>query len=784
MAAWSRELPCSATREGMPRATGAASSGGGVWRARGLLLTIRFSPASQPPVFTCCSGWKQEGRECPTALCEGDEACRGDEVCVRPGVCRCRPGFFGAGCATRCPGQFWGPDCKESCHCHPDGTCDPAGGTCSCHPGRWGPLCQFACACGPRGHCDPLSGACRCRPGWWGPECRRQCLCDQAGSRCDPGTGRCLCHRGRWGRRCSFACSCNGSPCAQQSGRCECRSGLWGAACQNPCQCRHGTCAPQDGRCACDAGYRGPSCSEPCPAGSFGPRCKSRCGHCKDPSSCSPVNGSCPECEPGWMGADCQRLCPPGRHGENCSQPCPRCFRGEPCHPETGACQSCEAGLQGPRCEDPCPAGLFGAGCQFRCPDCANGSCDPASGACVCQAGFWGASCNRTCPAGLHGPNCSAPCQCPGGACHPASGACQGGALLPAILVPLLLLLLLGLACYCCCCSKPALADPGSRYQPGCPQKPSCRGHWPVSHHDTEMPFNPSFIEPPSAAWPSDSSFDTDEDEEGGSACPLPAGEAPPPTAELALHSVRPPSPEPFSIPRTSSVAKAKRPSVSFAEGTRFGPQSPRHSVEAPTTPHDALGSCYENVEARGWADESPRGGLCHTPAGHRKGTAGSRLVAQRVEALEATTRAHGHEPSSVTTIYVAVGKAGPGGEGPVQALLQRLGSLRRARPVSREEPRPRRPPEGLQRAPWGAPASHRLQPPGLSPSPDVAELEAGGQGPLGGAPAPVGEGPGESGGAQASPSPSQLEMQAGGLDSEEGQEPQYENVCRWSGSP
>uniref|UniRef100_A0A8D2J310 Scavenger receptor class F member 1 n=1 Tax=Varanus komodoensis TaxID=61221 RepID=A0A8D2J310_VARKO len=428
MAAWSRELPCSATREGMPRATGAASSGGGVWRARGLLLTIRFSPASQPPVFTCCSGWKQEGRE---SLCEGDEACRGDEVCVRPGVCRCRPGFFGAGCATRCPGQFWGPDCKESCHCHPDGTCDPAGGTCSCHPGRWGPLCQFACACGPRGHCDPLSGACRCRPGWWGPECRRQCLCDQAGSRCDPGTGRCLCHRGRWGRRCSFACSCNGSPCAQQSGRCECRSGLWGAACQNPCQCRHGTCAPQDGRCACDAGYRGPSCSEPCPAGSFGPRCKSRCGHCKDPSSCSPVNGSCPECEPGWMGADCQRLCPPGRHGENCSQPCPRCFRGEPCHPETGACQSCEPPALTPalphRCEDPCPAGLFGAGCQFRCPDCANGSCDPASGACVCQAGFWGASCNRTCPAGLHGPNCSAPCQCPGGACHPASGACQGG---------------------------------------------------------------------------------------------------------------------------------------------------------------------------------------------------------------------------------------------------------------------------------------------------------------------------------------------------------------------
>jgi len=38
----------------------------------------------------------------------------------------------------------------------------------------------------------------------------------------------------------------------------------------------------------------------------------------------------------------------------------------------------------------------------------------------------------------------------------------------------------------------------------------------PVSHHDTEIPFNPSFIEPPSAAWVSDSSFSSfDTDNEG-----------------------------------------------------------------------------------------------------------------------------------------------------------------------------------------------------------------------------------------------------------------------------
>lgn len=35
------------------------------------------------------------------ALCEGADACRENEVCVRPGICRCRAGFFGANCNTR-----------------------------------------------------------------------------------------------------------------------------------------------------------------------------------------------------------------------------------------------------------------------------------------------------------------------------------------------------------------------------------------------------------------------------------------------------------------------------------------------------------------------------------------------------------------------------------------------------------------------------------------------------------------------------------------------------------
>lgn len=44
-----------------------------------------------------------------------------------------------------------------------------------------------------------------------------------------------------------------------------------------------------------------------------------------------------------------------------------------------------------------------------------------------------------------------------------------------------------------------------------------------VSHHDPEIPFNHSFIEPPSAGWASDDSFSSDpesgEDNEGPTYC-------------------------------------------------------------------------------------------------------------------------------------------------------------------------------------------------------------------------------------------------------------------------
>ncbi|NXF35245.1 SREC protein, partial [Nyctibius bracteatus] len=777
----------------------------------------------------CCPGWRQEGRECTAALCEGEDACGADEVCVKPGLCLCKPGFFGADCSSPCPEQYWGPDCKRSCPCHPNGRCDPASGHCTCDPDHWGGLCQFPCQCGPHGRCDPLTGACRCEPGWWAPTCKRQCQCNPASSHCDPLTGHCRCLPGWWGRRCSFKCSCNLSPCTQETGKCECRAGFWGPACQRRCDCLHGSCSPLTGHCSCSPGYQGRSCREPCPAGRYGSQCVHSCGSCKLSQPCSPVDGFCLACEPGWNGTLCQEPCAPGFHGQDCLQPCPRCRSGEVCDPETGSCQHCEPGWMGPRyargwvggpcsgvqgrdaslsclgsCNSSCPAGTFGDGCQLLCPECVAGSCDPVSGACICQAGYWGASCNDTCPEGYFGVNCSSPCQCSRGTCHPVQGDCvlsfkDHGALAAAILVPLLVLLL----CIACCCCAAGPADATDRYffiffQSLMQKLVSCIPSHPsplhraavpdddglarmkhhvrgvlanlsammpcfslggyklpkvtVSHHDTEIPFNPSFIEPPSAAWVSDSSFSSfDTDNEGPEysvppreGIPLlggaelqdgvsPVGEELPDPSAFDSEDVS----QPFAIPRTSSIAKAKRPSVSFAEGTKFGaaetpspgrkPKTPWGPSKLSSPPGDTAAEppterpasdCYESPEPLGKGEESQRPSPRATPGGRRRVVSSTRHVAQRVEALEAAAKsgsweAKGKEPG-VTTIYMMVGTAGQepkaegGGEGPVQAVLKRLGSLQRGKWAAKEEPKVRRSVEAIQKPPRRALAQRR----------------------------------------------------------------------------
>lgn len=364
----------------------------------------------------------------------------------------------------------------------------------------------------------------------------------------------------------------------------------------------------------------------------------------------------------------------------------------------------------------------------------------------------------------------------------------------------------------------------------------------PVSHHDTEIPFNPSFIEPPSTAWVSDSSFSSfDTDNEGpeysvppreGDLLPLYGSillhchpwvrkgwvlgmgsvylhalvflpvrtphawphvvgcawcgqprfttssqentprDSPVASASLllvqsvSLGSTSPnsspslagipllggaelqdgvspigevlPDPsafdsedvsQPFAIPRTSSIAKAKRPSVSFAEGTKFGMMetpSPGRKPKAPWGPSklsqppgdresepctEPPGSdCYESPDPISKGEESHRPSPRATPGGRRRVVSSTRHVAQRVEALEAAARsgsweAKGKDPN-VTTIYMMVGTAGQdpkaegGGEGPVQAVLKRLGSLQRGKWAAKEEPKVRKSFEVIQKPP------------------------------------------------------------------------------------
>uniref|UniRef100_A0A2I3GZB2 Scavenger receptor class F member 1 n=1 Tax=Nomascus leucogenys TaxID=61853 RepID=A0A2I3GZB2_NOMLE len=619
-------------------------------------VCVASSPSAE---LQCCAGWRQKDQECTIPICEGPDACQKDEVCVKPGLCRCKPGFFGAHCSSRCPGQYWGPDCRESCPCHPHGQCEPATGACQCQADRWGARCEFPCACGPHGRCDPATGVCHCEPGWWSSTCRRPCQCNPAAARCEQATGACVCKPGWWGRRCSFRCACHGSPCEQDSGRCACRPGWWGPECRQQCECVRGRCSAASGECTCPPGFRGARCELPCPAGSHGVQCAHSCGHCKHNEPCSPDTGSCESCEPGWNGTQCQQPCLPGTFGESCEQQCLHCQHGEACEPDTGHCQRCS---------------------------------------------------------------------------HRRDAALIAGSLVP------LLLLFLGLICCACCCwatrsdlkDRPArdgatvsrmklqvwgtLTSLGSTLP--CGSLSSHKLPWvTVSHHDPEVPFNHSFIEPPSAGWASDDSFSSDpesgEADEGPAYCVppqegmVPVAQAESSEASLAAGAFPPPedASTPFAIPRTSSLARAKRPSVSFAEGTKFAPQSRRSSGElsSPLRKPKRLSRGAQSGPEGREAEEStgPEEAEAHesfpaaaspgdSATGHRRPPLGGRTVAEHVEAIEGSVQ---ESSGPVTTIYMLAGTP-QGPEGPVRSVFRHFGSFQKgqAEPkVKRAIPKPPR---------------------------------------------------------------------------------------------
>ncbi|KAM5273483.1 scavenger receptor class F member 1 [Ctenodactylus gundi] len=719
----------------------------------------------------CCPGWSQKDGECTIPICEGPDTCRKEEVCVKPGVCRCKPGFFGADCSSRCPGQYWGPDCREPCPCHPHGQCEPATGVCRCNKDRWGSLCERQCFCGSHGHCDPKTGVCICDSGWWSSTCNRQCLCNPE-ARCNPVTGACVCPLGFWGRRCNFKCYCPKSSslsCQQDTGLCNCLPGWWGAQCNRQCECVRGNCSLTSGQCACPPGFQGPRCEQPCAPGRYGVQCRLRCGHCKQNTSCSSDTGHCESCKPGWNGTRCQEPCLPGTFGDNCSKKCPHCRLGEPCQPETGLCQHCDPGWQGPSCEHTCPAGTFGDGCSSTCPTCIQGTCDPATGGCVCSHGYWGPSCNSSCPPGFYGSNCSSPCQCSEGTCHPASGACSWGlhgkdaALVAGILVPLLLLLL-GTGC-CVYCFWVTRQDHKDRPVRGaaalsrmkqqvwgtlsslcsalhCGSLSGYKLPWvTVSHHDPEVPFNHSFIEQPSAGWASDDSFSSDaesgvEDEDRAYCVSHRKGTVPTAHAESPEAALPPPedASTPFPIPRTSSLARSKRPSVSFAEGTKFVSQNCRSSGElsSPIRKPKRLSKGaqpgpegQEAEEATGpeqlKADKAPVAAARtkDSATGHQS-LHGGQKVAENLETTEGNVP---ESSDSVATIYMLAGTPQKS-EGPIWSVFRRFGNLQKGQEEAKVRSAIPKPPRRAlgQKGSTGLASGSASQSPGLALKAKFAE--------------------------------------------------------------
>ncbi|KAB1266251.1 Scavenger receptor class F member 1 [Camelus dromedarius] len=825
---------------------------------RGQHVCMAGSPSVE---LQCCPGWRQKDRECTIPICEGLDACREDEVCVKPGLCRCKPGFFGAQCNSReLPGPVLGPRLPREL------LLPPAWPVRAGH--RRVPLPTRTLG-------RPLRVRVRLRPPrTLQPRDRRVQLrarlvvvhvpppvpVQPSGGALRSGH-RLLPVRGVVGPPLQLPLLVPRLTVRAGVGPLRLPAGLVGPRVPAAVPVRARRAAPA-GQCACPPGFRGARCELPCTPGRYGPQCRDSCGHCKQNEPCSADTGSCESCEPGWNGTQCHQPCPPGTFGDNCRQQCPHCRLGEACQPDTGQCQRCDPGWLGPRCEDPCPIGTFGEGCGSTCLPCAQGACDAVTGECVCNAGYWGPSCNTSCPSGFHGNNCSVPCECPEGTCHPVSGACQLGshsqdaALIAGILVPLLLLLL-AIACCACCCWAARL-DPKDRPAGDgtalsrmklqvwgaltsslgsalpCSSLSSHKLPWvTVSHHDPEIPFNHSFIEPPSAGWASDDSFSSDpesgEEDEGPAYCKMlswvsimeeggqpsfgqallsplpgmvPVAQAESPEASLAGGPFPPPedASTPFAIPRTSSLARAKRPSVSFAEGTKFAPQSRRSSGELSsplrkpkrlsrgTQPGPESQEAEEPMSPEQTeTDGAPPGAASprDSAIGRRRLLLAGRTVAERVEAIEGSVQ---EGSGSVTTIYMLAGTP-QGSEGPVQSVLRRFGSFQKGQAEPRVKSAiPKPPRRALSRnkgSPGLAPGSASLSPSSAPKEELPGTLESAGTRPEEVARG-LGDGTKSSGrGQELAPGDGPLEQDPQKLTGEEGQEePQYENVVPISGPP
>lgn len=274
------------------------------------------------------------------------------------------------------------------------------------------------------------------------------------------------------------------------------------------------------------------------------------------------------------------------------------------------------------------------------------------------------------------------------------------------------------------------------------------------------------------------------------------------PEASLAGGPIPPPedASTPFPIPRTSSLARAKRPSVSFAEGTKFAPQSRQSSGElssplrkpkrlsrgAPPSPESQEAEESMGPEKADTDETLPGAASPRDPAiGRRRLPLGGRTVAERVEAIEGSVS---EGSGSVTTIYMLAGTPQVS-EGPVRSVLRRFGSFQKgqAEPkVKSAIPKPPRRALSRNKDSPGLASGTASQSPNLAPNHELTRaLESAGTGPEEVARG-LGDGTKNSGRAQElAPEGGPQEQDPQRLSDEEGQEePQYENVAPISGPP
>ncbi|XP_058269625.1 scavenger receptor class F member 1 isoform X1 [Hemibagrus wyckioides] len=700
-----------------------------------------------PPAF-----WGSDCRE--QCLCHPHGLCD-----PAMGACTCFPNYWGNLCQNSCKcgrhGRcnsvygnctceegWWGSSCTKVCQCNSrTSSCDPATGLCLCKEGYWGQKCSHRCNCNTS-PCQQNSGECQCTSGWWGPNCDRPCICDLSHSNCDPLTGECLCHPGYKRPICRDLCSPGyyGSGCFERCGHCEG---------DTPCSKTDGSCS------SCAPGWNGTRCDQPCPFGYHGIRCQELCPHCRNGEPCNAVTGLCTHCEPGWTGPRCDQPCNDGTFGDSCRFLCRPCYHGH-CDHVTGSCL-CQPGFQGERCNSSCPDKMYGINCSSTC-DCGDDACHAATGECLYsfRAGLL---------AGLLIPLlililallfCCCCCGTPAdGKDRVAVGDGSTTGRMKHHVYTVLANMSSAMPCLTLWSSGLPRVTVVQQMVPVLHSKlvftsrqlqilqkvftPSVciiRKEFSlytigVSHHDPELTFNHSFIEPPSG-WVSDS-FETDEDGEAVYCVPpredIPAvagGElqfqemgskcnflSEPPTFSSEDMSLT------FGIPRTSSIAKSKRPSVSFAEGTKFSPKERRGSnqelARKPKTPWGVLmlsslqgaqgsqgqteGETEEaSDDAKASSEEQAANSLpeadseryASTPSRTQSTVPGTRrnTPSNPKKSLQPLSDGQGMDTGmeKVSTVYVTVGKplraskADLSSEGPVQAMLRRLGSIQRQR--------------------------------------------------------------------------------------------------------